>query len=60
MRRIVINLALTLALAMAIAYAGGLTRPYKAFGGEDMLAITVAAVGVYEAVKGWRWHHGRI
>ena len=50
MRKLILNLVLTLALALAIAYAGGLTRPYDAFGGEDMLALTIAVYGIYNAV----------
>lgn len=50
MKKIIFDLILTLALATAISYAGGLTRPYDAFGGEDMLALTIAVYGIYNAV----------
>lgn len=60
MKRTIVNLALMLALAGAIAYIGGMSRPYEAFGGEDMLALTIAVGGVYNAVKDWGRRHGNV
>lgn len=57
----ILNLLLTLALAIAVAYLGGLSRPYNAFGGEDMLAIVIAVGGIYSAVQSRKGaKHGKV
>ena len=50
MKKTVFYLVLTLLRAWSISYVGGLSRPYDAFGGEDMLALTIAVYGIYRAV----------
>lgn len=50
MRKTVFYLIITLIFAWSISYFGGMSRPYDAFGGEDMLALTIAVYGIYRAV----------
>lgn len=52
MKKTVFYLILTLIFAWSISYFGGMSRPYDAFGGEDMLALTIAVYGIYRAVAG--------
>lgn len=51
MKKALIELVAILAIALLISYAGGLTRPYTAFGGEDMLALTVVGYGIYRMIE---------
>lgn len=42
-----VKIIITLILSCIAAYLGGLTRPYSAFGGEDMLIIACALYWVF-------------
>ena len=59
MKKAFIELIGIVALALLISYAGGLTRPYDAFGGEDMLALTVIGYGIYRMIEQVKEVRGR-
>lgn len=42
-----VKIIITLILSCIAAYLGGLTRPYSAFGGEDMLIIACILYWVF-------------
>ena len=42
-----VKIIITLILSCIAAYLGGLTRPYPAFGGEDMLIIACILYWVF-------------
>ena len=42
-----VKIIITLILSCIAAYMGGLTRPYSAFGGEDMLIIACILYWVF-------------
>lgn len=45
-----LKLAATIALAFFLAWLGGLTRTYAAFGGEDVLALCIIALAVHNYI----------
>ena len=45
------DIALSLAVAFAFAYFIGFSRPYKAFGGEDLLPIMTAGCWLFSYLE---------
>lgn len=45
-----LKLVATIALGVFLAWLGGLSRPYAAFGGEDVLAICITALAVHNYI----------
>lgn len=41
-------------LAVLILIFGGMTRPYPAFGGEDMLALTLMGYAIYNVYSEYK------
>lgn len=40
-----------IALALSLQWLGGLTRPYAAFGGEDILALLLIGYAIHEFLE---------
>lgn len=46
-----VKIIITLILSCIAAYLGGLTRPYSAFGGEDMLIIACIFYWIFKFLE---------
>ena len=46
-----VKIIITLILSCIAAYLGGLTRPYPAFGGEDMLIIACIFYWIFKFLE---------
>lgn len=46
MKRALFDILLLVALAILVSYIGGLSRPYDAIGGEDMLALVFVVCAI--------------
>jgi hypothetical protein len=56
MKKTIIETIVMITLAAFVAYIGGMTRPYEAFGGEDMLALVLVVYALHDFVVDMKAH----